>query len=222
MSVNHSHCIHQLTVPSLGLCLYVSALLAFSASIFNLSQLLTRGQSNVSAGEGIDTVRGLINSREVSLALSIGFRYLFYWIFVAQRPRREAPSDRRSANFNPRYDAHSSSWQRWGYLGFIMKWGLLGLILSVPVLQIVWRIAQRNFGIIYMVDNTIQIVIASLLILKLFLNVYLCNTVPRWRTFAFYIAPIVALLISLADGVGDLILCECPLPMQPIHLGLTS
>ncbi|KAF9044840.1 hypothetical protein BDZ89DRAFT_1058937 [Hymenopellis radicata] len=195
-------------VSLLGLCLYFSALLAFVASIFDLSQILARGSSSVSSGAGIDAVRGLVNTREVALALSLGFRYIFYWAFVSERPQNEPLPFRKSESYIPRYHAHSNSWQRWGYLGFILKWGLLGLTVAIPTLQIIWRIAQREFGVIYMVESTMEIVVSSLFILKLFLNIYLSTERPWWRPLVSYVAPIGALSISLGLGVGQLILFD--------------
>ncbi|PBK77179.1 hypothetical protein ARMSODRAFT_265805 [Armillaria solidipes] len=194
----------QVNLPSLYL--YLSALLAFTASIFDLSQLLARGSFNVVRGYDADSVRGLIDTREVSLALSVGFRFMFFWTFVAERPRGEPPPILGKAEYVPRYHAHSASWQRWGYLGFILKWGLLALTVAIPIMQIIWRIVQDQFGLIYTVESTIEIVASSLFILKLFLNVFLSPLNPWWLWVLSYLGPIVALLISLGIGIGQLVL----------------
>ncbi|KAK0465205.1 uncharacterized protein EV420DRAFT_1513303 [Desarmillaria tabescens] len=197
----------QVNLPSLYL--YLSALSAFAASIFDLSQLLARGSYNVVRGYDADSVRGLINTREVSLALSIGLRFIFFWTFVAERPRGEPPpipQEDRKTKYEPRYHAHSASWQRWGYLGFILKWGLLALTVAIPTMQIIWRIAQRQFGLIYTVESTMEIVASSLFILKLFLNIFLSPLSPWWLRFLSYLGPIAALLISLGIGIGQLVL----------------
>lgn len=81
---------------------------------------------------------------------------------------------------------------------------ILALTISIPILQIIWRIAQRRFGIIYMVDSTIEIVVSALFILKIVLNLFLSS----WRPIRFYLAPLAALGLNLGIGVGDLILCE--------------
>ncbi|KAK0198485.1 hypothetical protein F5146DRAFT_1019786 [Armillaria mellea] len=194
----------QVNLPSLYL--YLSALLAFTASIFDLSQLLARGSFNVVRGYDADSVRGLINTREVSLALSAGFRFMFFWTFVAERPRGEPPPVLGKAEYVPRYHAHSASWQRWGYLGFILKWGLLALTVAIPIMQIIWRIVQRQVGLIYTVESTIEVVASSLFILKLFLNIFLSPLNPWWLWVLSYLGPIVALLISLGIGIGQLVL----------------
>ncbi|KAK0233264.1 hypothetical protein IW262DRAFT_1329465 [Armillaria fumosa] len=194
----------QVNLPSLYL--YLSALLAFTASVFDLSQLLARGSFNVVRGYAADSVRGLINTREVSLALSVGFRFMFFWTFVAERPRGEPPPILGKAEYVPRYHAHSASWQRWGYLGFILKWGLLALTVAIPIMQIIWRIVQRQVGLIYTVESTIEVVASSLFILKLFLNVFLSSLNPWWLWVISYLGPIVALLISLGIGIGQLVL----------------
>ncbi|KAK0478529.1 hypothetical protein IW261DRAFT_1483904 [Armillaria novae-zelandiae] len=194
----------QVNLPSLYL--YLSALLAFTASIFDLSQLLARGSFNVVRGYDAGSVRGLINTREVSLALSVGFRFMFFWTFVAERPRGEPPPILGKAEYVPRYHAHSASWQRWGYLGFILKWGLLALTVAIPIMQIIWRIVQRQVGLIYTVESTIEVVASSLFILKLFLNVFLSPLNPWWLWVISYLGPIVALFISLGIGIGQLVL----------------
>lgn len=194
----------QVNLPSLYL--YLSALSAFTASIFDLSQLLARGSFNVDRGYDTDSVRGLINTREVSLALSVGFRFMFFWTFVAQRPRGEPPPILGKAEYIPRYHAHSASWQRWGYLGFILKWGLLALTVAIPIMQIIWRIVERQVGLLYTVESTIELVASSLFILKLFLNVFLSPLDPWWLWVLSYLGPIVALLISLGIAIGQLVL----------------
>ncbi|KAK0208387.1 hypothetical protein DFS33DRAFT_1303049 [Desarmillaria ectypa] len=197
----------QVNLPSLYL--YLSALSAFTASIFDLSQLLVRGSYNVVRGYDTDSVRGLINTREVSLALSVGLRFMFFWTFVAQRPRGEPPpilQEDCKAEYEPRYHAHSASWQRWGYLGFFLKWGLLALTVAILIMQIIWRIIQRQFGLIYTVESTMEIVASSLFILKLFLNIFLSPVSPWWLRFLSYLGPITALLISFGIGIGQLVL----------------
>ncbi|KIY72834.1 hypothetical protein CYLTODRAFT_417609 [Cylindrobasidium torrendii FP15055 ss-10] len=188
------------------LSLYMSALLAFGASVFDLSQLLERGQQEVAAGTGLQTVTGLVNTREVMLSLSHGFRLMFYWFFVAKRPRGE---QRRTPGpgeaYHPFYYAHSSSWNRWGYLGFVIRWLLLGLCIAIAVLQILWRLIQHNFGTLYISASTMELATSGLFVCKLLLNVYLCNTVPRWTTFGLYLFPITSLLISIGLGVGNLL-----------------
>lgn len=91
-----------------------------------------------------------------------------------------------------------------------MKWTSLGLTLSIPILQIIWRnlrVFDRS-GPVYLAETTIEIVAAVLFILKLILNIYLSRVTPRPRILRFYLAPISALLITLAVAIGNAIYCE--------------
>lgn len=112
----------------LAIHLYTSALLAFAAAILDLSQILSRGPANVDSGADTGGVTaGLINTREVGLALSFGFRFLFFWTFVGERPRGEQPLSPSEDNKEHPYSReHSADWKRWGFLGFTLKWSLLG------------------------------------------------------------------------------------------------
>lgn len=91
-------------------------------------------------------------------------------------------------------------------MGFILKWSLLGFTLSIPVMQIVWRIAARQFSILYMVETTIEIVVSALFLLKIFLNIFLSPLTPTWRPVRFYIAPVIALTISIGVAAGNLLM----------------
>jgi len=187
--------------------LYSSALLAFAAAILDLAQILAGGSSNTDNGLDPNTVAGLTNTREVGFALSFGFRYLFLWKFVAQRPPGEPRSPQSppdSQGIVPEDSSHSSSWERWGVLGVLLKWGLLASVISIPILQIVWRIATR-FGPVYIAESTVEIVVSALFIIKLLLNVFLSLISPRWRPLRSYLFPIIALLLSLSVGAGNVI-----------------
>ncbi|KAK0443806.1 hypothetical protein EV421DRAFT_1803432 [Armillaria borealis] len=201
----------QLDLPSLYL--YLSTLLAFAASIFDLNQLSARGSHNVLRGYDADSVRGLVYPRELSLALSNGLRFMFFWMLVAERPRGEPPLtlQDRKAEYEPRYRAHSASWQRWGYLGFILKWGLLALTVVIPIMQIIWRIFRRHYGVVYTVESAMEIAASSLFILKLFFNAILSLAShslvsPWWLRYLSYLGPIVALLIGLGIGIGQFVI----------------
>ncbi len=188
--------------------------MAFAASIFDLNQLGARGSHNVLRGYDVHSVRGLVYTRELILALSNGLRFMFFWMLIAERPRGEPPLNLqdRKAEYDPRYRAHSASWQRWGYLGFILKWGLLALTVVIPIMQIIWRIFQRHYGVAYTVESTIEITVSSFFILKLFFNAILSPVShslvsPWWLRFLSYLGPIVALLIGLGIGIGQLVIC---------------
>ncbi|KAJ3847155.1 hypothetical protein EV368DRAFT_51661, partial [Lentinula lateritia] len=197
-------------VTLLSIYLYSTALFSFVAAVIDLAQLLVRGSVKVNMNTGITSgVTALINTREVGLSIAIGFRFLFFWAFVAERPRGEPPpttdlSDPR-VYVHHAQNSHSAKWERWGYLGIFLKWLILASVISIPILQIIWRIAVRHFGVVYMVESTIEILISALLLLKMILNVFLSPVSPWWKPFRFYVAPLIALLINLGIGIGELV-----------------
>ncbi|KAJ4494392.1 hypothetical protein C8R41DRAFT_919356 [Lentinula lateritia] len=197
-------------VTLLSIYLYSTALFSFVAAVIDLAQLLVRGSVKVNMNTGITSgVTALINTREVGLSIAIGLRFLFFWAFVAERPRGEPPptidlSDPRVYVYHAQ-NSHSAEWERWGYLGIFLKWLILASVISIPILQIIWRIAARHFGVVYMVESTIEILISALLLLKMILNVFLSPVSPWWKPLRFYIAPLIALLINLGIGIGELV-----------------
>ncbi|KAJ8084164.1 hypothetical protein AAF712_001027 [Marasmius tenuissimus] len=194
-------------VTLLSVYLYSSAIFAFGAAILDVSQLLVRGAINVQQGTGMEAVRAIINTSEVGFAVAVGLRFLFWWKFVAERPRGEPPPNiMKTSTYNPREHAHSASWKRWGVIGFILRWGLLLSCLSLPILQILWRVTFRTFGPVYVVESTMEIVISAVFILKIILNIFLTPIVPRWKALVSYSVPILALMINLASAIGSLIM----------------
>ncbi|KAJ7361482.1 hypothetical protein DFH08DRAFT_375645 [Mycena albidolilacea] len=192
----------RITLPAIYL--YTSSLLAFIAAILDLSQILLRGVTATDDGLALNTVTGLINTREVGLGLSFFFRFLYLWEFVAQRPRYE-PRQRTDIDpFSDEKSYHSASWERWGALGFVLKYALLGSVISIPILQIVWRIAT-GYSAVYVADSTIQIAVSALFIAKLMLNLFLSTVGPWWRPFLPYLVPIIALMVSTGIGAGNLL-----------------
>ncbi|KAF8215942.1 hypothetical protein K438DRAFT_1954621 [Mycena galopus ATCC 62051] len=181
--------------------LYTSSLLAFVAAILDLTQILLRGVLDTDNGLALNTVTGLVDTREVGFALAFGTRYLYLWAFVAQRPRYE-PRPRTADDSEPSY--HSASWERWSGPGFVLKYALLGSVISIPILQIIWRIAT-GFSAVYIAESTVQISVSVILIAKLMLNLYLSTVSPWWRPFLPYLVPIMALLISTGIGTGNLL-----------------
>lgn len=181
--------------------------------MLDLAQILARGPANVDSNSGITSgITAIINIREVGLSVAVGFRFLFFWVFVAERPRGEPPP---TTNLNDPQNyvyyaknSHSARWERWGYIGHVLKWLILTATLSIPILQIIWRIAVRHFGTLYMLEATIEILVTALLILKVALNIFLSPDTPWWKPFRYYGAPLVTLLINLTLGIGQLALCE--------------
>ncbi|KAG1885760.1 hypothetical protein F4604DRAFT_1676249 [Suillus subluteus] len=92
--------------------LYFSVLLSFAAVVIDLTQIVIRDLTQV-------TVQPLITAREVLLALSIGLRFLFYWLYVSEPPIEEPqpPSFQdRWNNFltlSSQDNIHSGNWARW-------------------------------------------------------------------------------------------------------------
>ncbi|KAJ3760405.1 hypothetical protein EV360DRAFT_39873, partial [Lentinula raphanica] len=197
-------------VNLLSIYLYTTALFSFVAAVIDLAQILARGSVKVDMDTGkTSRITALINTREVGLSIAIGLRFLFFWAFVAERPRGEPPptTDLRDPQVYVHYaeNFHSAKWERWGYLGILLKWSILASVFSIPVLQIIWRIAEGHYGVVYMVESTIEILVSALFLLKVFLNVFLSPVSPWWKPFQFYAVPLIALLINLGLGIGDLI-----------------
>ncbi|KAJ6504364.1 hypothetical protein DFH09DRAFT_1000869 [Mycena vulgaris] len=184
--------------------LYTSSLLAFGAAILDLAQIMLRGTTNTNEGLATGTVTGIINTREVGLALAFGFRFLYLWAFVAQRPRYEPRSGTQIDPLSSEAQFHSASWERWGAPGLVLKYALLGSVISIPILQIIWRIAT-GFSAVYVAESTIQITVSVLLIAKILLTLFLSTVAPWWRPFTPYIVPVIALLISTGIGTGNLL-----------------
>ncbi|KAF9456266.1 hypothetical protein BDZ94DRAFT_1276115 [Collybia nuda] len=192
-------------IDLIAIYLYISSFIAFVAAVLDLSQTLVLGKNG---SLGPVTASGLTIAREVGLALSVGFLYVFLWCLVAQCPRGEQPTSFIDIKGKSDYTdyTHSASWTRWGLLGLLLKWGLLGLSLSIPVLQIVWRVSvpDSQFGTTYISEATIEVVVSALFILKLFLNIFLSPLIPWWLPIQMNVAPTIALLISGGLGIGNL------------------
>ncbi|KAG7099349.1 hypothetical protein E1B28_001205 [Marasmius oreades] len=194
-------------VDLLSVYLYSSTIFAFGAAVLDISQLLERGTSNIMQGTGKEAVKAIINTGEVGFSISVGLRFLFFWKFVAERPRGEPPPLGPALyTYSPREQAHSASWKRWGFLGLVLKWSLLLATLALPILQILWRIVFRTYGPVYLVESTMQIIISALFVLKLLLNMFLSPVISRWKTMVPNLAPFLALMLNLAIGIGSLVI----------------
>ncbi|KAF4605345.1 hypothetical protein EYR40_004129 [Pleurotus pulmonarius] len=196
-------------VNLLSVFLYASILFSFSGGILDLSQILTRGTANVDRGQGADSVRGVINTREVVFAFSVGLRFMFYWTLVGTCPRSERKPRNRSTQPSPSppddSNLHSASWNRWGTQGLVLKYISLLLVIIIPILQIVWRVSpQQSFSTTYIAESAIGIVLSTTFILKLLLNVYLSPRKPWWLQFRSYLAPIVGLALNTSVDIGNI------------------
>ncbi|RDB28900.1 hypothetical protein Hypma_015388 [Hypsizygus marmoreus] len=193
-------------VNLVAIYLYVSSFLAFAAAILDLGNILTTNWDSTSSDA--DSASALVVAREVGLALSLGFSYLFLWHLVAQSFLHQVPShDDVPSETSSTKLAHGASWERWGVFGLLFKWSLLGLTFAITILQIFWRISMPNarFGTVYIAEATIEVIVSALFMLKLVLNVFLSPLTPWWRPMRTAVAPIVALLISAGLGLGNLV-----------------
>jgi hypothetical protein len=199
-------------LSSLSVVLYASVFFAFTASIFDLSQILTRGRRNTDSGKDLDAVTGLIAAREILFAVSVGLRFFFFWLFVAEPPRgeiaRTAPSDPIAKLFNE--EKHSGAWGRWGITGILLKWVLLGITVAIGVLQIIWRVvpSDNQLGPVYGAEAAMEIIASALFVVKLLLNTLITPVTPRSKTLRRYVAMIFALFVNLGLGVGNVATCE--------------
>lgn len=184
-------------------------LLSFAAVVIDLTRILICALTQV-------TVQPLIIAREVLLALSLGLRFLCYWLYVSEppigEPRPLACQDRWN-NFltlGSQHNIHSGSWSRWGVSGLYAKVALLATIPAITALQIIWRLIQRYhvYGAVYAVNVTLEIVVSLLLLLKLLVNTIPTSSITRSHTFGEYVFPILALMFSIGISVGNLILCR--------------
>ncbi|THH26589.1 hypothetical protein EUX98_g7595 [Antrodiella citrinella] len=192
---------HHVSWPSA--CLHTSAFAAFIAGILDLSQVLLRSGVKADPVAHWNTVEGLITTREIFLALSIGLRFGFLWFFVSLPPLGENGSKSGSM--------HSACWEKWGILGMLLKWALTLLCVAVPLLQILYRTvdALGNFGPVYEVECTVEIVISACFILKLILNGYLLVISSprgslRWKPCLAYVPVVLALCINATLGAGNM------------------
>jgi hypothetical protein len=145
-------------------------------------------------------------------AVSVGLRFFFFWLFVAEPPRGETVEPKPFdpiANLFTR-EKHSGAWGRWGIPGLILKWALLALTLTIGVLQIVWRVVlmDNRLGPVYGAEAAMEIVSSALFVVKLLLNISITPVTPRSKTLRTYAAIIFALLINFILGIGNLVVCE--------------
>lgn len=149
-------------------------------------------------------VSGIIIAREVGFGFSTGLRLLFYWAFVAQPPRAEQllPMTRKGI--------HSGAWNRWGIIGTLLQWATGAMIVAVFVIQLIWRIEQDFIGPtnLYNADAGIEIILSAVFLLKLGLNTSLCISAPKIRVMMSYSGFIIALILSIGIGLGNLVTCE--------------
>jgi len=197
---------------SLSVVLYSSVFFAFTASIFDLGQVLTGDRRNTDNVMDLDAVTGLIAAREILFAVSVGLRFFFFWIFVAEPPRGEtvqaAPHDPIAKLLTEQ--KHSGAWGSWGITGIFLKWVLLAICFTIGVLQIIWRVvpSDNQLGPVYGAETAMEIIASALFVIKLLLNTVITPVTPRSKTFRRYTAMFFALLINLGLGIGNVITCK--------------
>lgn len=196
-------------VNALSVVLYATVFFAFIASIFDLSQIVTRTHHDKGKGKIVNTSTGLIVVREILFAISVGLRFFFFWLFVAEPPRGEivepTPFDPIASLYSKA--RHSGAWGRWGIIGIILKWALLAVTIVIGVLQIIWRIvpSDNRLGPVYGAEAAMEIVSSALFVVKLLLNTLITPVTPRSKAFQMYAAVIFALLINLGLGIGNVV-----------------
>lgn len=186
--------------------LYFSVLLSFIAVVIDLTQILIRDLTQV-------TAQPSITAREILLGLSLGLRFLFYWLYVSEPPIGEpqSPSFQHQWNkfltLSSQDNIHSGNWARWGVSGSFTKVALLATIPAITALQITWRVIQRYhiYGPVYAANVTLEVVVSVLLLLKLLFNTLPTSSIARSHTFGEYGFPILALMLNIGISAGNLI-----------------
>lgn len=161
----------------------------------------------------------VIRAREALFAFSVGLRFLFYWSYVAEPPRKDlsAAATQRVQKFDfltsqCTHELHNGSWMRWGLPGKLVGVGLLVAIIIITTLQIVWRELPQfhRYTNVYATDAALELLVSFVLLLKLFLNAVTFNSADGMvvHTFSECLAPIFGLLVNIAIGLGNLLFCE--------------
>ena len=197
---------------------FASVIVAFIGAILDVGQVLLRGSVATDSDTDVSSVLPLLVARELTLSVSIGIRFFFFWAFVSQPPRGEHPlvvSRTDSQEHKPSFlwlesDIHSGNWMRWGYVGGVLKYSLLLAVFVIPVLQILWRVVAdfSRVGPVYNADNSLEIAISALFVIKLFVNAWLSPLTPRWKTIRDYLPVIFALIIGFGVAIGNILCCS--------------
>ena len=153
--------------------------IAFIGGVLDVIEVL-RKDNNIQLGHEDLSAKVICAISQVAFSLSIGFRFVFYWLFVGQPIiRRQLISHSPDIFGNSRQDyviftAHwltatspNIAWKRWGFSGTFTKWCILALCCVVAALQGVWRLDDQltRDSIIYVTESTIEMVLSALLLL---------------------------------------------------------
>lgn len=180
--------------------LHLSIVMAFIASILDLSRILQRGKLNPFPGIQPAPSQPLIKAREIGYAFSNSLRFIFFWIFVAEPPKaeRDTPSARAGV--------HSGNWNVWSFLGFGLRWITLCLSLAVFALQVAWRLDSRvnEFTNAYSAESAIEVILSAILALKILLNCSHCTVASKRVCLLDYLGFLVSLHFSLGFGIANI------------------
>jgi hypothetical protein len=169
----------------------------------------------------------------VFYALAAGLRFISFWVIVAQCPRGEVCRKKfpQSGQTFLTIDSsfHAGNWFRWGpfgstclllnstdgyvhagIVGVLLKWGTAAFAVAIALLQILWRTIDGfdNPGAIYSAENGLEIVLSTILIIKMLLNAAIVETATSWQTLVSYSPIILALCINIGLGIGNLTVCK--------------
>lgn len=181
--------------------LHLSVVMAFIASILDLSRILQRGTLITDSGPQVDSIQPLIKSREIGYAFSNSLRFIFFWIFVAEPPKAERDTS------NARAGVHSGNWGAWGFVGLALRWLTLSLSLAVFALQVVWRLDSKvdEFTNAYSAESAIQVILSAILALKILLNCSHCTITSKRICVLDYLGFLVSLHLSLGLGIANIL-----------------
>ncbi|KAG9314485.1 hypothetical protein JVU11DRAFT_5282 [Chiua virens] len=193
--------------------LFFSAFLAFIAALQDLGQTLANGFAVNTIVAGNESA---IRAREILFAFAIGSRFLFYWSYVAEPPRKDlsAASTQRVKGIDflmveRTQELHSGSWIRWGLPGKLLGAGLLTAIIIITALQVVWRVVHQfhQYSAFYATDTVLELLVSVMLLLKLLSNTITPNSPNNMpvHTFSECLAPASGLLVNITVGVGNLL-----------------
>jgi hypothetical protein len=188
----------------MNIFLHGSSILSFVAATLDLSRVVAGGDTNAYA---------LVIAREALLSLAYPLLNLYLWELVAKSPRSEA----NPLIFTKRRKWHSASWDRWGIPGEALKWVSLATLLTVPALQLVWRLmpGERRPSAIYVADSVLETILSFVFVLKLVFNAYGHLSKAFGQAIRPNVAPILALLIFLSLSIGNLPLCKSIPSLEP-------
>lgn len=175
----------------IALCTFAALL----AGTFELTNVL------VAEFEGAEFLsRGLLISEGIAMSAFVSFKFMFLY-HQSQQPsnhesiRRESiildKSPSKTSNTpldsNRRSHFYSSSYEKFGSAGKLIKSLVLATILVVSLLEFVWRFGStsrfKSFTTIYKASGILEIILFSFFILKFIKNAYFVERTPRITNF---------------------------------------